>query len=241
MPTARAPTPGATSTRGLADRVLIVAPELRVIIERRRTRDPETLARRYFGDADIVLVEGFKQAPIPRVEVYRTESAPAPAVRRGGSQRRAVGGDHRDRRSGAARQVSGAAVLRHDVAPLAHVAGLGARQGPRRVNARLAAGRPRADPRRGRRPTRPPRAARRRLGSVLAEAVISPLNIPPGPIRRWMATPPAPTTCAARAPRAGQTPSDRADRGGQRSRARHRRANAPGSSPAPHCPTAPIP
>lgn len=64
---------------GDAERVLIASPDLRVVFD--RTPDvvgPEELARQYFAGADIVLVEGFKQSALPRVEVYRTECGPAP-------------------------------------------------------------------------------------------------------------------------------------------------------------------
>ena len=40
--------------------------------------DPVTLARRYLDGADIVLVEGFKRAPLPKVEVYRLAAGPDP-------------------------------------------------------------------------------------------------------------------------------------------------------------------
>jgi molybdopterin-guanine dinucleotide biosynthesis protein B len=51
----------------------------RVTFERRLDdTGPEDLARRYFTDMDIVLVEGFKRAPIPKIEVYRKEVAKAP-------------------------------------------------------------------------------------------------------------------------------------------------------------------
>ena len=64
---------------GKAERVLIASPELRVLFERRvDNTGPEELARRYFSDMDIVLVEGFKQASIPKIEVYRKEVARAP-------------------------------------------------------------------------------------------------------------------------------------------------------------------
>ncbi len=57
---------------GAAERTLIAAPETRVIFERSPDdTDPETLARRYLAEADIVLVEGFKRAPVPRIEVHR--------------------------------------------------------------------------------------------------------------------------------------------------------------------------
>ncbi|HXI19796.1 MAG TPA: molybdopterin-guanine dinucleotide biosynthesis protein B [Gemmatimonadales bacterium] len=75
--------PGTDSYRhfheGKAERVLIAAPDLRVVLERRPdASDPVALARRYFDDADIVLVEGFRSAPIPKVEVYRREANNAP-------------------------------------------------------------------------------------------------------------------------------------------------------------------
>jgi molybdopterin-guanine dinucleotide biosynthesis protein B len=64
---------------GNADGVLVASPELRVTFERRPDdTGPEDLARRYFSDMDIVLVEGFKTAPIPKIEVFRKEIAKAP-------------------------------------------------------------------------------------------------------------------------------------------------------------------
>lgn len=64
---------------GKAERVLIAGPNERVVIERSPDdTDPVSLARRYFDGADIVLVEGFKRAPIPKIEVYRRAAGPAP-------------------------------------------------------------------------------------------------------------------------------------------------------------------
>ena len=57
---------------GSSERTLIAAPDMRVLFERAPDdTDPETLARRYMGDVDLVLVEGFKRASLPKVEVYR--------------------------------------------------------------------------------------------------------------------------------------------------------------------------
>lgn len=75
--------PGSDSWRhfheGRAERVLIASPELRVIFERSPDEyDPVALARRYLADADIVLVEGYKRAPIPKVEVFRPSVADTP-------------------------------------------------------------------------------------------------------------------------------------------------------------------
>lgn len=36
------------------------------------------LAARYLADADVVVVEGFKQEPLPRIEIFRTATAHTP-------------------------------------------------------------------------------------------------------------------------------------------------------------------
>ena len=57
---------------GKAERVLIASPDLRVLFERSADDyDPVGLARRYMDGADIVLTEGYKAAPLPKIEVYR--------------------------------------------------------------------------------------------------------------------------------------------------------------------------
>lgn len=64
---------------GQAERVLIASPELRVLFERSADDyDPIGLARRYMEGADIVIVEGFKAAPLPKIEVYRRAVADKP-------------------------------------------------------------------------------------------------------------------------------------------------------------------
>jgi len=64
---------------GRAERVLISSPDLRVLFERSADEyDPVGLARRYLGEADIVLAEGFKGAPLPKIEVFRQSVASAP-------------------------------------------------------------------------------------------------------------------------------------------------------------------
>lgn len=75
--------PGTDSWRhfheGKADGVVVASPDLRVSFERRLDESgPEDLARRYYADMDVVLVEGFKAAPIPKIEVFRKEVAKAP-------------------------------------------------------------------------------------------------------------------------------------------------------------------
>lgn len=76
-------TPGTDSYRhfheGRAERVLIASPEVRVLFERSPDdQDPVTLAQRYLDGADIVLVEGFTAAPLPKIEVFRTVAAKDP-------------------------------------------------------------------------------------------------------------------------------------------------------------------
>lgn len=57
---------------GKAERVLLEAPGQRVLFERTTgDGDPLALARRYLDGADLVLVEGFTSARIPKIEVYR--------------------------------------------------------------------------------------------------------------------------------------------------------------------------
>src|SRR5689334_19571542 len=53
---------------GKAERVVMESPGQRVVFERTiEESDPITLARRYLREADIVLVEGFKRAPLPKI------------------------------------------------------------------------------------------------------------------------------------------------------------------------------
>ncbi len=64
---------------GKAERVLLEAPGERVLFERTpRESEPIALARRYLDGADIVLVEGFKRAPLPKIEVYRLAAGADP-------------------------------------------------------------------------------------------------------------------------------------------------------------------
>lgn len=75
--------PGTDSHRhfheGKAERTLLVAPEMRVLFERHRDdTDPSDLARRYLDGADIVLVEGFRKAALPKIEVFRRAASSTP-------------------------------------------------------------------------------------------------------------------------------------------------------------------
>lgn len=57
---------------GKAHKTLIDSPNVRAMFERTDGGDPIELVRTYMDDSDIVLIEGFKKAPIPKVEVYRS-------------------------------------------------------------------------------------------------------------------------------------------------------------------------
>lgn len=62
-----------------AERVLIAGPQQRVVLERSPDDlDPVSLARRYFEGADLVLVEGFTSASLPKIEVFRREIGGGP-------------------------------------------------------------------------------------------------------------------------------------------------------------------
>jgi molybdopterin-guanine dinucleotide biosynthesis protein MobB len=64
---------------GRAERVLIASPDLRVLFERSPDNyDPVALARHYMAGADIVLTEGYKAAPLPKIEVFRRAAASRP-------------------------------------------------------------------------------------------------------------------------------------------------------------------
>lgn len=66
---------------GMADGVLVTGPAMRALIERRGDpADPVALARQYFADRDLVMVEGFTESPIPKIEVFRTSVGKAPLV-----------------------------------------------------------------------------------------------------------------------------------------------------------------
>jgi molybdopterin-guanine dinucleotide biosynthesis protein B len=68
--------PGLDSYRhfheGKAERTLLVTPDLRVSFERHSgDADPVALVRHYHQGADLVLVEGFTHAHLPKIEVFR--------------------------------------------------------------------------------------------------------------------------------------------------------------------------
>lgn len=61
-------------------RTLIAAPNGRVLFERGDDgeEDPFALVRRYMLDLDVVIVEGYKRYPLPKIEVHRTREHPEP-------------------------------------------------------------------------------------------------------------------------------------------------------------------
>jgi molybdopterin-guanine dinucleotide biosynthesis protein B len=64
---------------GGALKTLIEAPNQRVLFEKPAGEsDPLELIRRYFRDVDIVVVEGFKQAALPKIEVHRRAAHDSP-------------------------------------------------------------------------------------------------------------------------------------------------------------------
>ncbi|MBI4421798.1 MAG: molybdopterin-guanine dinucleotide biosynthesis protein B, partial [Gemmatimonadetes bacterium] len=64
---------------GMALRVMIESPGQRVLFERTESDgEPEALARQYMGGMDVVLVEGFKQSTLPKIEVHRKTQHRAP-------------------------------------------------------------------------------------------------------------------------------------------------------------------
>ena len=64
---------------GGAERVVMETPALRVMISHpKEPMGPRELAAQYLSDAELVVVEGFKTADLPKVEVFRQAVHPAP-------------------------------------------------------------------------------------------------------------------------------------------------------------------
>jgi molybdopterin-guanine dinucleotide biosynthesis protein MobB len=64
---------------GNAEKVAMVSPDKFALIERWSDElSPEDVARRYMGDADVVLCEGFKRSALPKIEVFRRAAHAAP-------------------------------------------------------------------------------------------------------------------------------------------------------------------
>ena len=60
-----------------ADTMLISSQEKLALVKRHQAAPPlEELIPLYFSDMDIVLTEGFKLSPVPKIEVHRQERSP---------------------------------------------------------------------------------------------------------------------------------------------------------------------
>lgn len=60
---------------GSAERVAMVSPDKFALVERwAEERTPEEIVAAHLADADLVLCEGFKRHPMPKVEIHRREA-----------------------------------------------------------------------------------------------------------------------------------------------------------------------
>lgn len=75
-------TPGKDSYRykaaGAAMSLLLTRDALQLVADAVDEREPEQLARRFMGEADLVLAEGFSHAPGAKIEVLRRACGKAP-------------------------------------------------------------------------------------------------------------------------------------------------------------------
>jgi len=75
-------TPGKDSWRykqaGAEMSMLVTTNELQLIADSREQRDPEQIAKRFMGEVELVLAEGFSQAQGKKIEVLRRECSAVP-------------------------------------------------------------------------------------------------------------------------------------------------------------------
>src|ERR1039458_7192751 len=75
-------TPGKDSYRykqaGAVMSMLVTSNELQLVADAVDRREPEQLAQRFMGEANLVLAEGFSQCATPKIEVLRRECAKPP-------------------------------------------------------------------------------------------------------------------------------------------------------------------
>jgi len=75
---------------GNAERVVMESPNLRVLLAKAsEPMGPRELADRFLSDADFVIVEGFKESDLPKIEVFRKAVHAEPLYQQGapGSER----------------------------------------------------------------------------------------------------------------------------------------------------------
>ena len=58
--------------------MLVTSNELQLVADAVDRREPEQLAQRFLGEADLVLAEGFSHCATPKIEVLRRECAKPP-------------------------------------------------------------------------------------------------------------------------------------------------------------------
>ena len=72
---------------GAAERVVMAAPDKFALVLRwEEELSPQEIAARYLADADVVLCEGYKREPLPKIEVFREAAHPAPLYEPDGPQ-----------------------------------------------------------------------------------------------------------------------------------------------------------
>jgi len=75
---------------GNAERVVMESPNLRVLLAKtNEPMGPRELAAKFLDDADFVIVEGFKESDLPKIEVFRKAVHAEPLYQQGapGSER----------------------------------------------------------------------------------------------------------------------------------------------------------
>ena len=68
---------------GAALSMLVTADALQLVADTDTGREPLQLAERFLGEADLILAEGFSQAPGPKIEVLRRATGKPPRCRIG--------------------------------------------------------------------------------------------------------------------------------------------------------------
>ena len=89
---------------GGAERVVMETPGLRVLLAKpSEEKKPRELAEQFLGDAQFVVVEGFKDSDVPKIEVFRKAVHAEPLYQAGGADAalyKAIVTDDREMRAG---------------------------------------------------------------------------------------------------------------------------------------------